>query len=155
MTSQWRSGVSGRGQRTIYFKTLLYISSCMVSSTNQTVNLTMTSWSEHTLKNLVFVILCVEYRQKIIFTYKSNKHIRFSLKFKLKCQKMAILILVKTFRVHITSNILPSFKIMGLHQPVCQMNKNFNQTAGQVSHKSYLSCVVRATDIAETYNKSH
>ena len=31
---------------------------------------------------------------------------------------------------------------------VCQMNKNFNQAAGQVAHKSYPSCVVMATDIA-------
>ena len=39
---------------------------------------------------------------------------------------------------------------------VCHMNKNFNQTAGQVANKSYLSCVVRATDIAmEAYNNSH
>ena len=38
----------------------------------------------------------------------------------------------------------------------CHMNKNFNQTAGQVAHKSYPSCVVRATDIAmEGYNDSH
>ena len=45
---------------------------------------------------------------------------------------------------------------MGLHQPVCQMNKNFNKTAGQFAHESYPSCVVRATDIAiEAYNKSH
>ena len=27
---------------------------------------------------------------------------------------------------------------------VCQMNKTFNQTAGQVAHKSYPSCAVRA-----------
>ena len=41
-------------------------------------------------------------------------------------------------------------------QVVHQMNKNFNQTEGQVAHKNYLSCVVRATDIAmEAYNKSH
>ena len=41
-------------------------------------------------------------------------------------------------------------------EPVCQMNKNFNQTAGQVAHKSYPSSVVRATDIAmEAYNNSH
>ena len=40
--------------------------------------------------------------------------------------------------------------------PVCQMNTNFNQTAGQVAHKSNPSCVVRATDIAmEAYNNSH
>ena len=39
---------------------------------------------------------------------------------------------------------------------VCRMNKNFNLTAGQVAHKSYPSCVVRATDIAmEAYNNSH
>ena len=36
------------------------------------------------------------------------------------------------------------------------MNKKFNQTAGQIAQKSYLSCVVRATDIArEAYNNSH
>ena len=36
------------------------------------------------------------------------------------------------------------------------MNKNFNQTAGEVAQKSYLSYVVRATDIAiEAYNNSH
>ena len=36
------------------------------------------------------------------------------------------------------------------------MNKNFNQTAGQVAHKSYLSSVVRATDITmDAYNNSH
>ena len=41
-------------------------------------------------------------------------------------------------------------------QAVCQMNKKLNQTAGQVAHKSYLSCVVRAMDIAmEGYNNSH
>ena len=28
--------------------------------------------------------------------------------------------------------------------PMCQMKKYFNQTAGQVAHKSYLSCVIRA-----------
>ena len=28
------------------------------------------------------------------------------------------------------------------------MNKKFNRTAGQVAHKSYPSCIVRATDIA-------
>ena len=34
--------------------------------------------------------------------------------------------------------------------------QNFNQTAGQVAHKSYPSCVVRATGIAmEAYNNSH
>ena len=38
---------------------------------------------------------------------------------------------------------------------VCHMNTNFTQTAGQVAHKSYLPCVVRATDIAmEGNNKS-
>ena len=37
--------------------------------------------------------------------------------------------------------------------PVCQMNKNFNKTAGQVAHKSYLSCSVRTKDITmEAYN---
>ena len=36
------------------------------------------------------------------------------------------------------------------------MKKNFSQTAGQVAHKSYLSCVVKATDIAmEAYNNCH
>ena len=51
--------------------------------------------------------------------------------------------------------ILPKFEFTGLHQPVCQLNKNFNQTAGQVAHEGYPSCVVRATDIAiEAYNKS-
>ena len=36
---------------------------------------------------------------------------------------------------------------------VCQMNKYFNQTAGQVAHPV---CVVRATDITmEAYNNSH
>ena len=42
-------------------------------------------------------------------------------------------------------------KWYGMHQPpvpVCHMNKYLNQTAGQVAHKSYPSCVVRATDIA-------
>ena len=39
---------------------------------------------------------------------------------------------------------------------MCHMNKNFSQTVGQVVHKSYQSCVVRATHIAmEAYNKSH
>ena len=33
------------------------------------------------------------------------------------------------------------------------MNKKFNQTAGQVAHKSYPPCVIRATDNAmEAYN---
>ena len=31
------------------------------------------------------------------------------------------------FGVNITSNILPNFEIMGLHQPVCQMNKNLTR----------------------------
>ena len=36
------------------------------------------------------------------------------------------------------------------------MNKKINQTAGQVAHKSYPSCVIGATDIAiEAYNNSH
>ena len=40
-------------------------------------------------------------------------------------------------------------------EAVCQINKTFNQTAGQVANKSYLSCIVRATDIAmETYSNS-
>ena len=40
--------------------------------------------------------------------------------------------------------------------PMCQMNKNFNQTAGQVAYNSYQSCVVKATDIAmEAYNNSY
>ena len=39
---------------------------------------------------------------------------------------------------------------------VCHMNKKLNQTAGQVAHKSYQSCVVRATDIVmEANNNSH
>ena len=41
---------------------------------------------------------------------------------------------------------------------VCHVKKKFNQTAGQVAHKSYLSCVVMATDIAMEaymYNNSH
>ena len=43
-----------------------------------------------------------------------------------------------------------------MSQAVCHMNTNFNQTVGQVAHKSYLSCVFRATDIAmEAYNNSH
>ena len=33
------------------------------------------------------------------------------------------------------------------------MNKNFNQTAGQVAPKSYPSCVVKATNIAMEANK--
>ena len=37
--------------------------------------------------------------------------------------------------------------------PVCQMNKNFNKTAGEVAHKSYLSSTVRTKDITmEAYN---
>ena len=40
--------------------------------------------------------------------------------------------------------------------PVCHMNKKINHTAGQVAHKSNLSCVVRPTNIAmEAYNNSH
>ena len=36
------------------------------------------------------------------------------------------------------------------------MNRNFNQTEGQVAHKSYPFCVVRTTDIVmEAYNNSH
>ena len=36
------------------------------------------------------------------------------------------------------------------------MNKNLNQTGGQVAHESYPSFVAMATDIAtEAYNNSH
>ena len=35
---------------------------------------------------------------------------------------------------------------LNVHLTVCQMNENFNQTAGQVVHKSNPSCVVRARD---------
>ena len=36
------------------------------------------------------------------------------------------------------------------------MNKNFNQTAGQVAHESYPSCVVSATDIVmNASNNNH
>ena len=39
---------------------------------------------------------------------------------------------------------------------VCHMNKKFNHTARQVAHKSYPSCVVRATDISmEAYSNSY
>ena len=44
----------------------------------------------------------------------------------------------------------------GIKASVCHMNKKFNQTAGQVAHKSYQSCVVRATDIVmKADNNSH
>ena len=39
---------------------------------------------------------------------------------------------------------------------VCHMNKILNKIAGQVAQKMYLSCFIKATDIAmEAYNKSH
>ena len=55
------------------------------------------------------------------------------------------------------STDLNQMHLIGLvNVAVCHMNKNFNQTAGQIAHKSYPSGVVRAADIAmEAYNNSN